>query len=93
MFSPPRPQMATAMPMKTSTRATSDHQRTLRRLARSTSGAITSTSPRISSCMKGMETPTKVKERGTVVSSRPEPMPDSRVQKMGWGILRPPSLT
>ena len=44
-----------------------------------TSGAITSTSPRISSWMKGMLTPSIVKDSGTVNSTSAVPMPDKKV--------------
>jgi hypothetical protein len=73
--------------------ATHDHQRTLRPNIRSTIGAMISTSPRMISWMNGIETPSKVKDSGTVNSTSAVPMPDRKVIQVGHGTLNPPIFT
>ncbi len=77
--------------MLTSTSATHEYQRTRRPAIRSTTGAMISTSPRISSCMNGMLTFSNVSDSGTVNSSRLVPMPERKVQRVGAGMFQPPT--
>ena len=65
--------------MATITSAVQLHQRTRLRKIRSTSGAMSRMSPRISSWMKGMLTFVNVKDSGTVKRISAVPTPDSSV--------------
>jgi len=88
-YRPPRVRIVSVRPTATSTSATQEYQRTRRPPIRSTRGAISSTSPRISNCIKGMLTPLNVKDSGTVNSSNAVPSPEANVQRVGQGTDRP----
>ena len=80
-FSPPRALNVMNSATATMTSAAHDHQCTLRRDRRSTSGAMIRMSPRMSSCMKGIETSLNVYESGTVTSTSAVQTPESAVDK------------
>ena len=78
-WKPPRWRTTKVSATATITSAVQLHQRTRRRNIRSTSGAISRMSPRISSWMNGMLTSVNVKDSGTVNSTSAVPTPDSAV--------------
>jgi hypothetical protein len=81
--------MVSVKPAPTNSSATQEYHATLRPETKSTSGAITNTSPRINNCMKGILTPAKVKDKGTVKSSNEVPIPDKTVHRVGQGSDTP----